>query len=316
MDNRDATSGPVNPPRRLLVAVDLCAASQQALAFAAGLVTPGAQVHIVSVAENPRTLLPTGALSAAVLDAVRAELLRDATAAVAHARASLEARGIAADTEVIDTDGHGGNVVHALLHAARAWHPELMIVGARQHRGWLARWVEGTVSEPLARLAPCPILIVPAEATPTSPHVPRRILFAVDGSSQARNALAFGLTLASAEADLRAIYVVDHAVRFTDVVPIDALRDAFIEEGEAALGNAAPMLAKVSAHATTTLIETAQANDDIAQAILLEAEKWHAELIVMGTHGRRGVARWLLGSVADRVAHATSIPLLLVNSQA
>ncbi|MDL5448127.1 hypothetical protein QSH86_25235, partial [Escherichia coli] len=68
---------------------------------------------------------------------------------------------------------------------------------------------------------------------------------------------------------------------FTDVVPIYALRDAFIEEGEAALGNAAPMLAKVSAHATTTLIETAQANDDIAQAILREAEKWHAELIVM-----------------------------------
>jgi nucleotide-binding universal stress UspA family protein len=45
-----------------------------------------------------------------------------------------------------------------------------------------------------------------------------------------------------------------------------------------------------------------------------EANAWRADLLVMGTHGRRGAARWVLGSVARRVVGITCTPLLLVNS--
>jgi nucleotide-binding universal stress UspA family protein len=60
------------------------------------------------------------------------------------------------------------------------------------------------------------------------------------------------------------------------------------------------------------LIEKRPDQDDIAHAIAREAESWRADLLVLGTHGRRGPARWLLGSVASRVARITKTPLMLV----
>jgi nucleotide-binding universal stress UspA family protein len=63
------------------------------------------------------------------------------------------------------------------------------------------------------------------------------------------------------------------------------------------------------------LIKTGRTSDDVAHTIVREASNWHAQLIVMGAHGRRGMSRWLLGSVAGRVAHLAQTPLLLVGTQ-
>ena len=54
---------------------------------------------------------------------------------------------------------------------------------------------------------------------------------------------------------------------------------------------------------------------DPAQAIVDTAANEHADLIVMATHGYTGVRRWALGSVADKVLHASATPLLLVRAQ-
>ncbi len=56
------------------------------------------------------------------------------------------------------------------------------------------------------------------------------------------------------------------------------------------------------------------ASDGEAETILSEAEAWEADLIAMSTHGRSGALRWVFGSVADKVIHATSRPLLLIRS--
>jgi len=58
----------------------------------------------------------------------------------------------------------------------------------------------------------------------------------------------------------------------------------------------------------------AVAADGEAETILAEAEAWDADLVAMSTHGRSGVARWVLGSVASKVIHATTRPLLLVRA--
>ncbi len=50
----------------------------------------------------------------------------------------------------------------------------------------------------------------------------------------------------------------------------------------------------------------------VAEAILREAEERGADLIAMSTHGRSGMARWLIGSVADKVVRASPLPVLLV----
>lgn len=317
MNDDSMAAGAFTRPQRILIATDLSAASRLALDFAREIAPPHANVRIVSVAENPRTLVPTGSWSASTLDSAREELLQDATVAVTEARDAFVTADVQLETDVIDPEKHGGDVVHALLGCADSWHADLLVLGARDHQRWLSRWISGTVSEPLAKLCRCPILIVPARGATSVHRAPERILFAIDGSDQALKALKFGLTLATPNAKLRAVYVVDRAGQFTDMVPVGVLEDAFVEHGKRALNEVKPMLESVHANdSSTALLSTERTRDDVAHAILREAERWQADLIVMGTHGRRGVARWLVGSVAGRVAHTTQAPLLLVNSQA
>ncbi len=59
-------------------------------------------------------------------------------------------------------------------------------------------------------------------------------------------------------------------------------------------------------------VETVVAQGHAAEAILEYATANHVDLIVMSTHGRSGVSRWLLGSVADRVVHGSTISVFLV----
>ncbi|HYL23144.1 MAG TPA: universal stress protein [Burkholderiales bacterium] len=53
----------------------------------------------------------------------------------------------------------------------------------------------------------------------------------------------------------------------------------------------------------------------IPEVIVKEAERWPADLLVIGTHGRRGLNRFLLGSVADGVLRRSSVPVLLVRGK-
>ncbi|MGF6383540.1 universal stress protein [Paraburkholderia sp. CNPSo 3155] len=300
-------------PCRVLIAVDSSMASRQALTYARNILPFGAEVRLVSVAENPHTLFPTGRHVARALDLAREELLHDAAEALDRARELMSECDVRIEAEVIDLSKRGGDVAGALLEAADSWRADLMVVGARQHQG-LQRWVEGTVSEPLTRRLRCPILVVPENHSRTGGHLPERILFAVDGSPQSMSALRHGVRFATPDTHLRAVYVIDRAVRFSDFFPIDTLQDAFVEEGNQALAAAEPVLADVSTQTTTALVRTGPTSDDVAHAIVREASGWDAQLIVMGTHGRRGMARWILGSVAGRVAQITQTPLLLVQA--
>jgi nucleotide-binding universal stress UspA family protein len=68
-------------------------------------------------------------------------------------------------------------------------------------------------------------------------------------------------------------------------------------------------------HAETRLVELKRASDHVAQVIVDEAKEMSAELLVMGTHGRRGLNHLLLGSVAEGVIRLTPCPVLLVRSE-
>ena len=51
----------------------------------------------------------------------------------------------------------------------------------------------------------------------------------------------------------------------------------------------------------------------VSETILDVAEETHADMIAMSTHGRTGISRWLMGSVADRVVHYSHIPVMLIH---
>ncbi|MBW0445847.1 universal stress protein [Paraburkholderia phenoliruptrix] len=296
--------------RRILIAVDASPESARAADYVCHMTLPGALIRIVSVAENPRVLLPLGSMTDAELQLARTELARDAEQAVARAKKMFADAGIEVESGVIEIARQGGYTANALIDAAAQWGADLLVLGARQHHGMM-RWVEGTVSEFVTTRALCSILIVPAGYEADIGPSPQRILFALDGSVASLDALHAGCRLARSDSRLRAIYVVDRAVRLTDFVPIHVLEEAFIEEGEAAMARARSVFETLGNTAETALVKTEPVSDDVSHAIVRDAERWHADLLVLGTHGRRGVARWLLGSVAARTARLARTPVLL-----
>jgi nucleotide-binding universal stress UspA family protein len=296
--------------RRVFIAVDNSPESARAAAYVRHMTLPGARIRIASVAENLRVILPLTSATDAELQLARDELARDAGEAVARARALFADAGLEVESGVIEISRQGGYTANALIDAAAEWKADLLVLGARQHHGML-RWIEGTVSEFVTTAAPCSILVVPASYEAEIQLSPRRILFALDGSAASLDALHFGLQLATPECHLRAIYVIDRGARLTDLAPMRDIVEAFVEEGNVVLAAAARVFADLPNASETAFVETAKARDDVSHAIVRDAEQWGADLIVVGTHGRRGVARWLLGSVAARTARIVHTPLLM-----
>lgn len=142
----------------------------------------------------------------------------------------------------------------------------------------------------------------------------QRILVAVDGSETASRALIEAVHLAEAlEAQLRLIFVVDiKSLYWSDELPVDR---EMIEEGWSNEGRNILARAEAVVHAAGVGVDAALRETDgggIGDAIAAEAASWPADLIVLGTHGRRGIRHLLLGSVAESVARAAPVPVLLV----
>jgi nucleotide-binding universal stress UspA family protein len=144
----------------------------------------------------------------------------------------------------------------------------------------------------------------------------RRILVAVDGSPAAAKGLREALRLAKAEdAKLCIVHVVDEFYAFAGVDGMASVPDlvpAFREGGKRVLARAEALARKQGVKPTTVLRE--MIGGPAAGPILGEARKQRADLIVLGTHGRRGVRRLVLGSDAEQVVRSARVPVLLVRA--
>ncbi|HSJ81979.1 MAG TPA: universal stress protein [Thiobacillus sp.] len=143
-----------------------------------------------------------------------------------------------------------------------------------------------------------------------------RILVAIDGSPGAAHALRHAVGLAKGlSASLRIIHVVDLGLLPYGPelsIDIDALLDARYAAAEKILAAARDSVQAPELEVETRLLDTATPVQHVAAAIAEAAASWPADLLVLGTHGRRGVERWLLGSVAEGVARRSTVPVLLV----
>ncbi|MBN3835689.1 universal stress protein [Burkholderia sp. Ac-20344] len=141
------------------------------------------------------------------------------------------------------------------------------------------------------------------------------ILVALDGSDTSSRALDAALTLASETgARLTPVYVVDFLVPAYDMYGYDPsiLVDAFREEGLRVTDDAAQRMQARGVAGTPQISNVAPAGEDIPHRIVALADELEADLIVMGTHGRRGVQRLFLGSVAERVLRLATRPVLMI----
>jgi len=148
----------------------------------------------------------------------------------------------------------------------------------------------------------------------------RRIFTAIDGSESAQLALDEAVKLAKAmDATVTAVCVVPHAAQLTDVGPVFAdeqkpYNAAIIEAATSAIEDAEERFRQAHVQGVARAVDAW--GEDIAAVLRRAAEETEADLVVMGTHGRRGWKRMMLGSVAESFVRTTDLPVLLVRHDA
>ena len=144
----------------------------------------------------------------------------------------------------------------------------------------------------------------------------RRILVPVDGSSTSIAGLNEALRLArNQKARIRLIHIVDERMIFSTAeagMNIEPVIDSLKSGGKRILEHAAKLAAARGVRAETDMVENAASQ--VADVLVSRARRWRADLVVMGTHGRRGVNRLVLGSDAELVVRNSPVPVLLVRS--
>jgi nucleotide-binding universal stress UspA family protein len=147
----------------------------------------------------------------------------------------------------------------------------------------------------------------------------KRILAALDGSRSARFALEDALKLArAADATVMVASVVAQFLPVYDpalgIIETEAFDVATQKAAQQELAQARELCALRKVRAVTQIVDAHGAS--IPSAIMQAAQAFEADLIVIGTHGRRGARRHLLGSVAETVLRSSQVPVLVVRDDA
>lgn len=144
----------------------------------------------------------------------------------------------------------------------------------------------------------------------------KHILCPIDGSVTSNAGMYEAIQLAKEQnAQLHFLHVIDTYVPIVDMsgdFNVTYMIDILRENGAKVINNAVAAAKKAKVNADTKAIETV--GDRTASYIVKEAETWPADLIVMGTHGLRGISRLVMGSDAENVLRTSKIPVLLVKS--
>jgi nucleotide-binding universal stress UspA family protein len=145
----------------------------------------------------------------------------------------------------------------------------------------------------------------------------KRILVPIDGSEAANGALRTAVALAGEQsAALHVVHVCEETPVYVsmDTLPYPPadLMEALRKEGERILAEALGAARNGRIEADGKLLVIDRPGQRISDAIEQEAENWDADLIVVGTHGRRGFRRLLLGSVAENLIRISTRPVLLI----
>jgi nucleotide-binding universal stress UspA family protein len=289
---------------KILLAVDGSDSSLAAAAEAGRSPWPaGSVVKILSVAEmsmpeTPETLPLAEGSYAEWQRIFEARAVENVTAAAAQ---FAEAGGV--QTEVV-TKTLTGNAKELILSEAESWEADLIILGTHGYNLFQRIWL-GSISRALAAQAYCSVRVV--RPSKDVGKTAMKILLATDGSEFSRHAVAAVADRPwPAGSEVRVISVVH--LPFTPTPETWALPDSYYSElerrgqaqAETAINQAASWLKE------TALTVTSEAILGHAEEKILEAARvWEADLIVMGSHGRSGWKRFLLGSVSQAVvSHA------------
>jgi nucleotide-binding universal stress UspA family protein len=259
----------------------------------------GATVHVVSAVDARAAAEATGGEDGAVLDRLTAE-----------ARAAVGAIEAAAGELAVETRVLEGEPSEAVLGYAAANGVDLLAMGTHGRTG-IDRYIAGSVTERVLRRAAVPVLAV----RPAERHVESydELLVPTDGSGPADAAVDHGLAVAERfDARVHALTVVDTGETWAS--PEFVTPGELIEQLEAEGRTGIEVVAERARGRGLTAV-TAVREGLAAEQLLAYAEGNGIDMVVMGTAGRTGLGRYLLGSTTERVLRHAAVPVLAVNAR-
>lgn len=292
---------------QIVVGYDGSAGGTQAAALAGAIGWPeGSSLRVVSVIEPALVVgtpwAPGASTAAPEFDAQIEAYLEERQAEVT---AALAAPGRDVSSAVIH-----GRPASVIVDEAVATAADIVVIGSRGH-GSIASLVLGSVSSEVVDHAPCPVLVARRSTA-------ARILFATDGSA---SALAAGTILGSwpifADAKVAVVSVADVQQPWqTGIAPTlyQQVMEAYARDLETAnraqlaVAEEAAEQLRAAGRSATADVRTGDAATEIVEA----AADWDADLVIIGSRGRTGLTRLLLGSVARNVLHGSHTSVLVV----
>lgn len=230
-----------------------------------------------------------------------------------EANAALDAVRERADGVDLETAVLDGDPATAVVDDAADCEADLVVMGTHGRTG-VHRYVAGSVTEQVVRRASVPVLTAHADdGDSPNPEPGRfdRVLLPTDGSPAAEASVPHAVAFAKiADAEVHALNVVDVSTTTGGTTVGADLSEAFREEGTAATERLADRVRATGLSATTAVVDGFPARD-----VLSYAADNAVDLIVMGTHGRTGASRFLLGSTTERAIRHADTPVLAVNTR-
>jgi nucleotide-binding universal stress UspA family protein len=199
---------------------------------------------------------------------------------------------------------------------------DLVVMTATGSSGVIVGKMIGSVADHICRNVPVPVMLIrpqQKQSTEKKQYLISQILFTTDGSELAQLALPFAEELASRLFIPITLFQMAHIIAsYSDNIVVDdsltytMLSNANEERVRTEMRSLEEKLRGKDIMASSMVVPGANAADEIIDA----SSKVGADLIVMSTHGRSGMRRFLLGAVADKVIRHSEVPVLLVNARA
>lgn len=295
---------------RVLYPTDFSESSRQALPYAAALANRhGAELHVLHVlvlhASDPASLDQYFPLAE--------EVIEDWASRAEEALESETAERVEPDIDIHQELRRGISASPAILEYADEHDVDLVVMGTHGRRG-VRHLMLGSVAEEVMRLAPCPVLAVRQQEDEVRHESFRSILVPVDFSEDADFALDHAVELAATyEAHVHLLYAVEQVTYPDFYYPVSSTREKMVrqirETASERLSERMGVLEDRGLDVEFTVVVGRPAEE-----IVRVANERASDLVVMGSHGRTGFRRMILGSVAEGVVRRAMCPVLVVKS--
>lgn len=215
------------------------------------------------------------------------------------------------EIDVVKAQVRGMSPAPVILDYAREQDADLIVLGTHGRRG-LRHLLLGSVTEEVVRMADRPVLTVREDRAAAGPF--ERILVPLDYSRSSDAALAYAKEVGASDgAELRLLHVLEVGAYPDFYFPVQASQMFDMPELKSrAVDNLNERLRSVEGPEVQAEVHVELGHP--AQVILDQAESLRTDLIVISSHGRTGLERVLLGSVAESVVRGSKVPVMIVKS--